>query len=214
MSEIRIKCSDCDRMILPATASRNGGLCGRCAKLSPSERAAKRAFVEALKAGTLYRPNPGEMATALPLADVEPKGSTWSPHGEYYAGTEDCDLASIVDDATQASQGYVVLLSDSGSTFVLAFNDMYGVCEYRNEEAGKYLLAYTPENASAQIPYDLHLGQICACCGVELLWYPSRYHMPRHRAFACLNAVLHRAAEADVQWLDAGDFSETSRGRG
>jgi hypothetical protein len=214
MSETRVKCTDCDNTILSATAKRNGGLCGRCVKLTAEERAAIRAFAEALEAGTLYKPSPRELASAVPLSEVEPKGNTWSPHADYYAEAEHRDLASIVVRATQASKGYVVLRSNSGSTFVLAFNATYGVCEYRNEDAAKYLLAHTAENAAAQVPDDFHLPQICACCGVELLWYPSRYHMPRERAFACLNAVLHHAAEADVQWLDAGDFSDTSRGRG
>lgn len=38
MSSHRIKCSICDRMILPATAEANGGLCAQCVKIPPARR--------------------------------------------------------------------------------------------------------------------------------------------------------------------------------
>ena len=123
----------------------------------------------------------------------------------------------VIDLAASQEEGHVFLVSNRAGRVSLAFNETFGVCEYQNEETGDNLYAYTPENLAEQVSADRHLVQACSCCGVGLLWYPSRFHMPRRNAFAVFSALALGGASADaipVEWLDCGDISYTARGSG
>jgi hypothetical protein len=214
MDEIRVKCQECDNMILARAAEANNGLCGQCVGLSERQRAERRAYIESLQSGQAYSPSAKELASAVSFTAVEPEPGQWALHPEYYANEPDQTIASTLDRAVLAPNGNVVLNSASGGTLILAFNSTYGACEYRNDTTDTLLLAHSSENASSQVPEDLQLCQICACCGVGLLWYPSRFHMPRHRAFECVDALIRGTVVDDVRWLDADEISFTQPGRG
>jgi hypothetical protein len=116
--------------------------------------------------------------------------------------------------AQSESEGNVFLVTENGGQLNLGFTEAYGVCEYQNEESGEYRYAYSESNLREQVPEDLHVVQACPCCGVGMLWYPSRYHMHRDKAFSILeNAVANRDTPG-VEWLETDDFSYTERGRG
>ncbi len=94
------------------------------------------------------------------------------------------------------------------------FTDRFGVCEYQNQDTGDFRYAYAEWNLREQVPEDLHVVQACPCCGVGMLWYPSRYHMPRDHAFSLLENALPGFESPDVEWLETDDFSSTEHGRG
>ena len=214
MDEIRVKCQECDNMILPRAAEANYGLCDQCIGISERQRAERRAHIESIRSGQAYSPSPNELASAVSFAALEQTPGQWELHLGYYANEPGQTIASVLDRAFIAPNGNVVLNSASGGTLILAFNSTYGVCEYRNDMTNTFLLAHSSENASSQVPEDLQLCQICACCGVGLLWYPSRFHMPRQRAFECVDALIRETVVDDVRWIDADDISYTQPGRG
>jgi hypothetical protein len=113
------------------------------------------------------------------------------------------------------SNGNVFLVTENGGQLNLGFTERYGVCEFQNQESGEFRYAYSDANLRDQVPKELHVVQACPCCGVGMLWYPSRYHMPRERAFSIIeNAVANRPTP-DVQWLASiDDISYTQPGRG
>lgn len=88
------------------------------------------------------------------------------------------------------------------------------MCEYQNEGAGDYLYAYTQDNLRGQVLADQHVVQACPCCGEGMLWFPSRFHMPRKAAFDILSSIVSGKVPANVAWLEMGDISSTSCGRG
>ena len=201
-------------MILPGAAQANNGLCDQCVGISELQRAERRAYLVSLQSGQAYSPSPKELASAISFASLEPITGQWALRLEYYANEPDQTIASVLDRAVLTPNGNVVLNSASGGTLILAFNSTYGVCEYRNDTTDTLLLAHSSENASSQVPEDLQLCQICACCGVGLLWYPSRFHMPRQRAFECVDALIRGTVVDDARWIDPDDISYTQPGRG
>lgn len=213
MSTIRqVKCIECDNMILPQTAADNAGLCGQCVKLSPELRAARREYERRLAEGSVFEPSDQERASAAtPGALVTTR---WQLQPEYYAdrGLES-PVQAILEARTQ-SRGFVFLVTDDGQKLNLGFTERYGVCEYQDQEAADFRYAYCPSNLREQVRSELHVEQACPCCGDGLLWYPSRYHMPRTHAFAIVEyAVAHQACPG-VEWLEVEDFSYTRQGRG
>jgi hypothetical protein len=211
MTVVRVKCIDCDNMILPETAAANGGLCGVCARMSEPSRRALREFAEQLASGALFLPSPDERAAA-----GRPAVATWRPEPDYYEGRER-PVPNLIADAAAEPAGYVFLVSDGGARLGLAFNEVYGVCDYQNPGSGESLYAYTSENLREQVPADRHLVQACPCDGVGLHWYPSRFHIPRPAAFAIFSALAQNTTEdppVPVEWLGYGDITFTGRGRG
>jgi hypothetical protein len=204
-------------MILLQTAVANRGLCAPCAKTPEWLRRAGREYETKLLSGEWFTPSQAERGTARRPTELRESAVTWSPEPEHYRDSKVRSAIDVVNVSAGQTQGHAFLVSDSGGRLSLAFNEVFGVCEYQNEETGDDLYAYTPENLAEQVSADSHLVQGCSCCGVGLMWYPSRFHMPRQSAFAIFSALaLGRpsAHAVPVEWLDCGDISYTSRGRG
>ncbi|MEQ8787834.1 MAG: hypothetical protein RIC55_16130 [Pirellulaceae bacterium] len=208
----RVKCSGCDNMILPQTAASNDGFCGQCVKVPPEQRAAKREYERQLASGNVFVPSDRERSTAS-IPDELTAGQ-WEPQPEYYAEKELDSAMAAIAAAKPQSNGNVFLVTEMGGQLNVGFTERYGVCEYQNHEAGEFRYAYSKSNLQEQVPEELHVVQACPCCGVGMLWYPSRFHMPRDRAFLILeNAVANRSTPG-VEWLETDDYSYTGRGRG
>jgi hypothetical protein len=204
-------------MILPQTATANGGLCAPCAQTPEWLRSARREYETKLLSGEWFTPSQAERGTARRPTEFTEPAAAWSPEPEYYKDSGARSALDVVELSAGQAQGHAFLVSDRGGRLSLAFNEVFGVCEYQNEETGDNLYAYTPENLAEQVSADRHLVQACSCCGVGLLWYPSRFHMPRRSAFAIFSALaLGRsgAHAVPVEWLDCEDISFTARGRG
>ena len=208
----RVKCSECDNMILPQTAASNDGLCGQCVKIPPELRAAKREYERQLADGIVFVPSDRERSTASIPAEIT--AGQWEPQPDYYAANKMDSAMAAIAAAKPQSNGNVFLVMENGGQLNMGFTERYGVCEYQNHEAGEFRYAYSESNLQEQVSEELHVVQACPCCGVGMLWYPSRYHMPRDRAFLILeNAVANRGTPG-VEWLETDDFSYTSRGLG
>lgn len=167
-----------------------------------------------LVSGTAFLPSQEERESAklpheLYAADVQ-----WNLEPDYYADTNPGTVHDVISQAFQSTNGNVFLVSSSGGRLNLSFTGKYGVCEYQNEEAGDYLYAYTKDNLQEQVPEDQHVIQACPCCGVGMLWFPSRFHMPKKATFDILSSIVSGKVSADIEWLDMGDISHTSRGKG
>jgi hypothetical protein len=213
----RIKCTECDNMILPQTAAANGGLCAPCAKIPEYLRRARREHESKLASGAWFIPSAEERGTAKLPCDLVDPAAMWSPEPEYYKESPGRSARDVIEIAAGEQEGHVFLVSNLGGRLSFAFNEVFGVCEYQNGETRDNLYAYTPDNLTDQVSADRHLVQACSCCGVGLLWYPSRFHMPRRSAFGiCSELALGRprADAVPVEWLDCGDTSYTARGRG
>jgi hypothetical protein len=213
----RIQCTECDNMILPETAAANGGMCGQCVKIPESIRRERRAFESKLTSGSWFVPSPEEWDAAKRSVELDDASVTWGPEPEFYKDRGSPWVRDLIEEAAREAKGDVFLVGSGGRRLNLGFNEVYGVCEYQNEQAGESLYAYSPENLSEQVAVDRHIVQACPCCGVGLLWYPSRFHMPRPVAFAVFAALaLHEPSDAlaQVSWLDCGDITWTARGRG
>jgi hypothetical protein len=208
----RIKCIECENMILPQTAAANDGLCGQCVKVSPKLRAEKREYERRLASGLVFRPSDAELATASIPSEL--LTARWLVQLEYYAAKNIDSANKAIAEATSEAEGNVFLVTENGGQLNLGFTRRYGVCEYQNQESGEFRYAYSEANLGKQVPKELHVVQACPCCGVGLLWYPSRFHMPREKAISILeNAVANRETP-DVVWLQADDFSYSVAGLG
>jgi hypothetical protein len=199
-------------MILPQTAASNNGLCGQCVRVPPEQRAAKREYERKLVDGSVFVPSDRERSTAS--IPHELTAGQWKPQPEYYADDKIGSAMEAIVAARPQSNGNVFLVTENGGQLNIGFTERYGVCEYQSQEAGEFRYANSESNLREQVPEELHVVQECPCCGVGMLWYPSRFHMPRERAFLILeNAVAHRNTPG-VEWLDCDDFSYTGRGGG
>ena len=213
MAVERLKCIECDAMILPQTAAKYGGMCAHCADMPESLMEERRQYEKALKSGAVFTPSLEERRSARTPAEFA-ADTVWSLEPEYYADSEYHTAAEVLSKAENETEGNVFLMSAAGSRLNLSFTRNYAVCEYQNEQAGEWLYAYSENNLREQVPEDQHVVQACPCCGVGMLWFPSRFHMPRQKAFAIVAAVLSGTAPPATQWLGSGDFSYTSKGRG
>jgi hypothetical protein len=204
-------------MILPDTAAANGGLCGQCVKIPESIRRELRAFRSKLASGSWFVPSPEEWDAAKRSVEIDDPSVTWGPEPEFYKDRGSPSVRELIEEAAREGKGDVFLVSSGGRRLNLGFNEVYGVCEYQCEETGESLYAYFGENLREQVAADRHIVQACPCCGVGMLSYPSRFHMPRPMAFEVFVALaLHEPSDAlaQVSWLDCGDISCTVRGRG
>ncbi|MBN1908312.1 MAG: hypothetical protein JW818_01110 [Pirellulales bacterium] len=208
----RIKCIECNNMILPQTAADNEGLCGQCNKIPPELRAEKSEYERRLANRSVFMPSGEECATSS--IPNELLTAQWQLQPEYYAESNMDSVMAAVSAAQLQPEGNVFLVTINAGQFNLGFTERYGVCEYRNEESGEFRYAYSEANLREQVPAELHVCQACSCCGVGMLWYPSRYHMPREKAFSIIENVVANRRTQDVKWLETGDFTYTERGRG
>lgn len=209
---VRVKCVECDNMILPQTAADNDGLCGRCVKISPEHRAAKREYERQLASRLVFVPSDHERSSASIPGELT--AGQWQLQPEYYAENKVGSAMAAIAAAKSQSDGNVFLVTESGGQVTLGFSEHYGVCEYQNQESGEFRYAYSEHNLREQVPEELHVVQACPCCGVGMLWYPSRFHMPRDTAFLVLENAVTKRGTPGVEWLEADDFSYTGRGRG
>jgi hypothetical protein len=229
MTTQRVKCSDCDNMILPDTAMRYDGSCKPCSQLSQEARRELREHDRLLKAGLLFVPSEEELATARRFDELEPLNEMWRPaFGEEEEGeegeAEPESVHQLLEESLTCEKGLVSLSNEGGRRLLLSFNREFGVCEYQDQDGDGSFYAYTQQNLEVQVPPDLHLAQSCSDCDVDVFWYPSRFHMRREHAFAVIARILDATGEdvparlsrehPPVRWLKVGDISRVDGGRG
>ena len=212
MVEERVKCTECDNMILPSTSDRNQGLCAPCSKMSASFRQELREFRISVASGSVFVPNDEELRSAVQPEEFAKPSAVWSLEPHYYEEQSIHSPQEALSLARTKPEGNVFLVSKTGSQLNLSFGRMYGVCEYVGENNWHY--AHTSENLSNQVSKEEHVGQACPCCGVGLHWYPSRFHLPREHAMEIVESVLSSEIPKNVDWLSIGDITFTSRGNG
>ena len=208
----RIKCRECDNMILPQTAADNDGLCAPCSKVPPELRTVRRKYERQLAEGLVFTPSTAERASTSSPSELAT--GKWQLQPEYYAERNFDSATDAFIAAKTESRGNVFLITIDGGQLNLGFTERYAVCEYQNQDLGDFRYAYTEWNLQRQVSDELHVAQACPCCGVGMLWYPSRYHMPRDAAFLLLENAIARRASHSVEWLQMDDISYTGRGRG
>lgn len=215
MTVERVKCTECDRQILPITAAANGGLCGQCINTPEWIRREGQEFDRQLASGALFIPSQSELKTAKKPEEFGNNKIIWSLEPEYYENRlSNSSVENEISCAAMQNDGFIFLISNLESRLNLSFNQVYGVCEYWNEDSGDYLHAYTANNLREQVNKDLHLCQACPYDGVEMLWFPSRFHLPRQEAFEIFSSLVSNNIPRDVDWLDSGDISYINIGRG
>jgi len=206
----RVKCIECDRMILPQTAADNDGLCGRCVQKSPEHREFERQVAD----GSAFMPSDKERASSR--FPHEFFSARWELQPDYYAERNVHSAIAAIAAAKSESVGNVFLVTGTEGHLNLGFTERYAVCEYANQESGEFRCAYSESNLRCQVPKELHVAKACPCCGVVMTWYPSRFHMPRDKAFLVLENLVANRHTPGVDWLETDDFSYwfTDRGRG
>jgi hypothetical protein len=209
----RVKCIECDNMILPQTAEDNDGLCAPCAKISPESRAAISKFQKQLEDGSYYRLSEAEVHSAS-VPKILTNGDHWKLQPEYYADENECTPLDVLNRAIDGNKGNIFLVTDEGHQLNVGFSQKYAVCEYQNESLGEFRIAYSDQNLTQQVDETLHVAQACPCCGVSMLWYPSRYHMPKDLAFQIVRDTIERTQTPNVRWIETDDYTYTFRGRG
>lgn len=214
MAVERVKCTECDAMILPQTAASNDGLCARCFKTPRWLRDERREYERQLAAGLLFRPSEQALAEARQPSAIVAGVTVWRLEPEFYAGSPLTAVRDALAQAQAEDEGNVFLVASDTVRLNLAFNQRYGVCTHENAEDGDYVYACTEDNLTEQVPNEHHLVQSCPCCGVGLHWFPSRFHMPRERAFEIFQSVASNLPPAGVIWLEQGDTTYTAPGRG
>ncbi len=210
------KCSHCGKPVSPEIAAANNGLCLRCAKLPESLRREKREFEERLSSGAIFVPTHEELEVANRRESLKTPAVSWELEPEFYASCIGRSVSSILHEAAGQETGNVFLVS-TGARLNIAFTENLGVCEYQNEKPKDHLYAFTSENLNYQVAPEDHVEQACPCCGVGLLWYPSRFHMPRKRAFDVFSELatgMHANPTVQAVWVNFGDISYTLKGRG
>lgn len=175
-------------------------------------RAEAREFEHQLASGKLFAPSQRELESATIPAELA--ANPWLLHPEHYAGKPFYSPEEAIAAAELDSEGLVALVTECGDQFNVAFTQRYAVCEYRNEIPGDIRCAYEKSNMRRQVPEEWHVMQGCPCCGVELSWYPSRFHMPKSQAFKILKDVVAQRLSPGVQWLEYDDDYRTTPGHG
>ncbi|MGL6073916.1 MAG: hypothetical protein ACRC8S_07130 [Fimbriiglobus sp.] len=217
MDSLRVRCTDCENMILPETDTANAGLCGPCAKLSEELRVARTEYQQRLSSGEIFRPSPAELSTARSLAELAYPSALWYPNPDSYRDSPTLTTQELISRTSEEVSESIFLVSENGASLNVTFNERYGVCEYRDETSNLQLYAYTSENMTQQVSEEWQIGQPCACCGVWLLTYPSRFHMPRKDALGILRLMAlgeSKTSTPKVEWLTCGDISDTEDGKG
>ena len=112
----RVKCIECDNMILPHIAAANGGLCAQCVKLFPELRAKKREYERRLAVGLVFTPSDEERATSS-IPDELHTGQ-WQLQPEYYAESNIDSPMGAIAAAELESQGNVFLVTENGLSLI------------------------------------------------------------------------------------------------
>jgi hypothetical protein len=211
MSTERIKCIECDAMILRSTAEKNGGMCAQCVKMSEEFRIDLREHRRQLATGEIYTPNKGELASSKLTHELIPANADWKLEPDYYSDSKIGSVNEAVQLARVEEGGHVFLVSDGGFRLNLSFSREYGVCTFLVREKEYY--ARGADNLSAQVPEHLHVCSACPCCGVGSGWCPSRFHMQRNTAFSLFSSVAMNQLPA-ANWCDTGDTTLIVRGKG
>jgi hypothetical protein len=217
MTTPRVKCIDCDAMILPGTAAANHGFCAHCVKLTDQLRRERRERQAALASGAAFVPSAEDRAAAKAASEFPDAGAAWSLEPDYYRDEDLRTPREALERARAEPRGHVFVVSDRGGLVSLAFKGPLGICTYRNTDADFDLYAHTDANVARQVEPAGQIDYVCSCCGVGLHTYPSKFHMPRERAidiFAAL--VLGESAHGDAApaWLPCGDITYTVPGHG
>ena len=100
----RVKCTECDNLILPQTAEDNDGLCAPCAKTSRESRAEISKFQKQLADGSYYRLSEAELHSAS-VPKIFQNGHDWKLQPEYYS------------DENGGAQGDTPLCENDGENF-------------------------------------------------------------------------------------------------
>ncbi|MEJ2124976.1 MAG: hypothetical protein P8Y47_09285 [Alphaproteobacteria bacterium] len=209
----RVKCIECDAMILPRTANDNDGLCAQCVKIPASLRAEQREFERQVTSGEVFTPSDYELSSAtIPLFFLQP--TTFWKLGPDFSNTGINSCEQAISEAENKSSGDIFLTAGEDIWLTLTFNVKYGVCYYENDPVSDFRYARSLSNASEQVSGEFHLAQGCPCCGVCLQWFPSRYHLSRDDAFAVMKSVIDHHPLLSVDWLVSGDITRTFRGYG
>jgi hypothetical protein len=210
----RVKCRECDNMVLPQTAAKYGGLCAPCGNTPEHLRKERRDHERRRASGAYFVPDEREKSSAKRPNDLFDPRTLWKLDADFYGDRPEMSVGDAVAEARTRMKGNIFLVCDSGARLNLSFTEQYGVCEYHNQRMGDFLYARTPANVKEQVDGGSHVVQACPCCGVGTLWFPSRCHMPRANAFEIFEAFALGRGARSAEWLDPGDISHTGRGKG
>lgn len=168
-----------------------------------------------LREGLVFMPSESELENAATPVELTAASTHWTLQPEYYAERSEASPNDAISQANRDTRGNVFLVSDTGGQLNLGFTAKLAVLEYQNESDAHLRCAYsTDKNLRSQVSEDDQVIQACPCCGVGLLWYPSRYHMPREFAFSIIESAMKKEAVSGVTWLATDDFSYADRGVG
>lgn len=212
MNAERIKCIECDSMILPATAARYDGLCATCGRMSAESRRERAEHRRRLATGEIYRPGSEELAAARPSHTLVAADADWTLEPDFYADLALDGWQDALRLAEREARGNVFLVDGAGARLNLSFTQSYAVCTFRDADETEFY-ARTPDCLDAQVPRDQHVASACACCGVGIGWFPSRFHVPRGTGFAVLRAMARHESAGEL-WLPAGDYTSIVAGEG
>ena len=215
MTTQRIKCTECENMILPATAARNNGLCTQCVKIPKKIREETRNELQRIEDGNIF-PSTADIQAGLITNKILLSDTRWLLEPDYYNETPNLSIENVIESAKQSDTGQIYLISNEGSRINLTFNSVYGVCDFQDKEEQYLLYAHSNENSTVQIDKDFHLIQGCPCCGVGMFYFSSCSHMPRNTAFSIYETITvkNEFNINNVFWLDIGDISYNSPGKG
>ena len=128
----RVKCIECDRMILPQTAAGNHGLCGRCVQKSPEHRKFERQVAD----GSAFTPSDKERASSR--VPDEFFSAQWELQPDYYAERNVHSPMAAIAAAKSESVGNVFLVTGTDGHVNLGFTERYAVCEYENQNPANF----------------------------------------------------------------------------
>jgi hypothetical protein len=192
-------------MILPQTAAKYDGMCAHCGKTSEKLRIEAREYKRNLETGTFFLPSEEELGSVCIPQEFGASDTLWNLDSDYYTDTASNIMSFVISQGAQQTSGHVFLISSSGGRLNLSFSEIYGVCEYHNQNTGERMYAYTQHNLREQVSEVYHVVQACPCCGVGMLWFPSRCHMPRKTAFDIVVSLVSGTIPSGMTWLNSGD---------
>ncbi len=213
-----IPCIDCGASVSAKVAARQNGLCLDCL-MRPARAAveARRAEFEAdLESGALFQPLASELAGATDPSRLVDTSLLWAVYQDDIASapvqTVDAALAALA--VPQEGQIYLGRLDTHHLT--LEVKRDLAVCTLMSGSASKeahYFYALGSANRASQVAGSEHVVAGCPCCGVGMIWHPSRAHMDRSEAVEIFKAVARHDYSA-ARWLayEPGDFCNPGRG--
>lgn len=191
------------------------GMCAKCHESHKRLEKEKTDFENSVESGLIFRPSAKDKQSAL-FGENLPKTIDWKLIN-YWRETANVESPLELFNIEKAKPfSFVFVHGETEDTFLgLAFNEKYGVVEFQAWDREIYSYAYTDVNESVQVDESVQLTQCCACCGVGLFTYASRYHMPRKTAMDIFEAMISPSLiSQNVLWLPQGDNSYTRPGHG